>query len=252
MILITNDDGIYSPGIHALWEALKSIGHTIVVVAPSSQKSATSHSITISKPIRIKEVKIANGFSGFSVSGTPADCTKIALKSILNEKPKVLISGINLGANVGNNILYSGTVSSAMEGTMQGIPSIAISLNSFMTDRFELSKILARDIVNFVLENNLPKGTMLNVNVPDIVREKFLGIRVTKQGNQFFNDDFDQRTDPRGQAYYWMKGEIEDNDRELIFDGRAILDGYASVTPISYNMTNESYIPDLEEKLLGE
>ena len=247
MILITNDDGIYSPGIRALWEALNSFGD-IIVVAPSSQKSASSHAITISKPLRVRHVKEVDGFCGFSVSGTPADCSKIAIKQILSEKPKVLISGINSGANVGNNIIYSGTVSAALEGTMLGVPSIAISLDSFKNDRFELAKKLARDVVSFVLKNNLPKGTMLNVNVPNIAPENFLGTRITKQGNQFFNDDFDQRIDPRGQTYYWMKGKIEDNDEDLVYDGRAISDGYASITPIGFNMTDESYIYDLKEK----
>ncbi len=247
MILITNDDGIYSPGIRALWEALNSFGD-IIAVAPSSQKSAISHAITIFQPLRVRQVKDVDGFCGYSVSGTPADCSKIAIKHILSKKPKVLISGINLGANVGNNIIYSGTVSAALEGTMLGIPSIAISLDSFKNDRFELSKKLARDVVSFVLKNNLPKGTMLNVNVPNIDPENFLGTRITKQGNQFFNDDFDQRIDPRGQTYYWMKGKIEDNDEDLVFDGKAISDGYASITPIGFNMTDESYMHDLKEK----
>ena len=247
MILITNDDGIYSPGIRALWEALNSFGD-IIAVAPSSQKSAISHAITIFQPLRVRQVKDVDGFCGYSVSGTPADCSKIAIKHILSKKPKVLISGINLGANVGNNIIYSGTVSAALEGTLLGIPSIAISLDSFKNDRFELSKKLARDVVSFVLKNNLPKGTMLNVNVPNIDPENFLGTRITKQGNQFFNDDFDQRIDPRGQTYYWMKGKIEDNDEDLVFDGKAISDGYASITPIGFNMTNESYMHDLKGK----
>lgn len=247
MILITNDDGIYSPGIQALWDALNSFGDTIVI-APSSQKSATSHAITISKPIRVRKVKKVNGFNGFSVSGTPADCTKIAINSILNQKPAVLISGINLGANVGNNIIYSGTVSAALEGAMLGIPSIAISLDSFQADRFELSKKIAIEVVDFVLKNNLPKGTMLNVNIPDIEPENFLGTRITKQGNQFFNDDYEKRLDPRGKEYYWIKGEIEDNDKDPVFDGRAISDGYVSITPLGFNMTEESYISDLKDK----
>ncbi len=247
MILITNDDGIHSPGIQALWDALKSFGE-IIVVAPKSQKSAVSHAITISEPLRVKKIDKINGFSGFSVSGTPADCTKIAVKSILNEKPKVLISGINLGANVGNNIFYSGTVSAALEGTMLGIPSIAISLDSFETDSFDLSKKIAKKVVEFVLKNSLPIGTMLNVNVPNITLKKFSGIKITKQGKQFFNDDFDQRFDPRGQIYYWMKGEIVDNDQDTIFDGRAISDGYASITPLRFDITDESYISDLKEK----
>ena len=247
MILITNDDGIFSPGIEALWEALNSFGET-VVVAPSSQKSAISHAITISRPLRIKKIKKNNGFRGFSVSGTPADCTKIAIKSILTERPDILISGINLGSNLGNNIIYSGTVSAAMEGTILGIPSIAISLDSLDTDRFELSKKVAKQVVNYVLKNKLPKGIMLNVNVPYIDPKKFLGSKITKQGNQFFNDNFDKRVNPRGENYYWMKGEIIDNDKDLVFDGFAVKNGYASITPLGFKLTEESYLLHLRER----
>ena len=164
-ILISNDDGIFAPGIYALWQAMSEIGETIVV-APNTEKSAVGHAITISDPIRIEEVTRSNGFKGYAVNGTPADSVKIAVKSIMKEKPDIIISGINAGANVGQSLLYSGTISAASEGTLLGIPSIAISLDALRDMDFSTSKVVAKKIVNKVLEYGLPNETLLNVNIP--------------------------------------------------------------------------------------
>jgi 5'-nucleotidase len=249
-ILITNDDGIFAPGIYALWEAMQEVGQT-TVVAPDTEKSAVGHAITLSDPLRVEGIHRTGGFEGFAVSGTPADCAKIAIRSLMDKKPDVLISGINRGANLGNNIIYSGTVSAATEGTMLGIPSVAISINSFNSDEFRGAKETAIKVVHYLTNNTLPSGTLLNVNVPYCPPEEIKGIKVTRQGNQYFQDDFDQRKDPRGRTYYWMKGKIVDDDQELYYDSKAVCDGYVSITPIHFQMTNESYFTKLEEIIDG-
>ena len=250
-ILITNDDGIFSPGIYALWEAMQEIGETNVI-APYTEQSSVSHAITLSDPLRVKGIKRSGGFKGLAISGTPADCAKIAIRSLMDEKPDVLISGINRGANLGNNIIYSGTVSAATEGTILGIPSIAISLNSFHHDKFCGAKEIAIKVVHYIMNNTLPIGTLLNVNVPYCLPEEIKGIRVTRQGHQYFQDEFEQRKDPHGRNYYWMKGKIVDDDQEFYYDSKAVRDGYVSITPIHFQMTDESYFTKLEEIFSSE
>ena len=250
-ILITNDDGISSKGIYALWEAMEEIGETYIV-APISEQSASSHSITLSHPIRVESVERSNGFKGWAVSGTPADCTKIAIRSLMEKRPNVLISGINRGANLGNNIIYSGTVSAATEGSILGIPSIAISLASYKTDKYETVKIIAKQIVEYVMKNSLPKMTLLNVNVPYCNIDDIKGIKITRQGSQYFVDEFEERIDPRNRNYYWIKGKMIDDDQSLDFDGKAIKDNYVSVTPIHFNLTDETYLEELRKDFSHE
>jgi 5'-nucleotidase len=229
---------------------MQEVGQT-TVVAPDTEQSAVGHAITLSDPLRVEGIHRTGGFEGFAVSGTPADCAKIAIRSLMDKKPDVLISGINRGANLGNNIIYSGTVSAATEGTMLGIPSVAISINSFNSDEFRGAKETAIKVVHYLTNNTLPSGTLLNVNVPYCPPEEIKGIKVTRQGNQYFQDDFDQRKDPRGRTYYWMKGKIVDDDQELYYDSKAVCDGYVSITPIHFQMTNESYFTKLEEIIDG-
>ena len=250
-ILITNDDGIFSSGIYALWEAISEIGEP-TVVAPNMEQSAVGHAITLTDPLRVVPAKRSGGFKGWAVSGTPADCAKIAIKSILNEKPDLLISGINLGANVGTNIIYSGTVSAATEGTILGIPSIAISRDGFKSNDWRGAQETAIKLAKYVLKHGVPKGTLLNVNVPDCPPDKIKGIRITSQGTQYFKDDFEERIDPRRRSYYWMKGEIIDNDESLDFDGKAISEKFVSVTPIHFKVTNESYLRELKDQFIDE
>ena len=250
-ILITNDDGIYSPGIQALSEAISEIGE-ITIVAPNIEQSAKSHSITLSNPIKIRFIKLNNGINGWAVDGTPVDCTKIAIKSILNHKPDLIISGINQGANLGRNMIYSGTISAAYEGAILGIPSMAISLASYRIDNFIGSKFVAQKIARHLLKYGIPKGTMLNVNVPYTDLKNIRGNLITRQGNQYFIDDFEKRVDPRKQTYYWMKGKIVDHDSSLEYDGKAVAEGYVSITPINFNITNESYMNELNRQFLDE
>ncbi len=250
-ILITNDDGIYAPGIFALWEAMDALGD-VVVVAPDTEKSAVGHAITISDPIRIQEITRREGFKGYAVKGTPADCVKIAVQGILDSPPDIVISGINAGANVGNNIIYSGTVSAATEGTMLKIPSIAISLDAVRGGNYEPAKTVAQRVVHQVLDRGLPEGVLLNVNVPNIPITDIQGIKITKQGNIFFKDWFEGREDPRGHQYYWMTGKIVDPDSDENCDGVALSQGYVSITPIHYQLTCESFLEPLEQWTFDE
>ena len=243
-ILVTNDDGIFAPGIYALWEAMQEIGD-VTIVAPDTEKSAVGHAITITDPIRVEQIHRKNGFEGFAVKGTPADCVKIAGRSLMKTPPDIVVSGINSGANVGSNIIYSGTVSAATEGTILGIPSIAISLNSIRGGDMTASQKVAQIVTKKVLKNGLPAGILLNVNIPNIPEESIKGYRLTKQGKLVFKDQFEKREDPRGKFYYWMKGEII-NDTNSETDGYAIQNDYISITPIHYQLTEESFLKTLK------
>ncbi len=244
-ILVTNDDGIYTDGIYWLWEAVKDFGNALVV-APDTEKSAVGHAITITNPLRTKYVNRRGGFSGYAVNGTPADCVKIAVRSILKSPPDLVVSGINYGANVGTNVIYSGTVSAATEGTFLGIPSVAVSIDSHHPEDFKPATDITQNTLNKVLEFGLPEGTLLNVNVPDIPGAMIKGTRITTQGNAYFKDRFEKREDPRGNIYYWMTGESIDPDSSGNTDNWALKDGYISVTPIHYKLTNETFMSDLE------
>tara|TARA_B110000014_G_scaffold255374_1_gene237129 strand:+ start:989 stop:1756 length:768 start_codon:yes stop_codon:yes gene_type:complete len=244
-ILLTNDDGIYSKGIYALWEAMNEIGE-VTVLAPNTEKSAVGHAVTISDPLRIEPYSRHENFKGYAVNGTPADCVKIAIGSFLDKVPNIIVSGINAGSNMGTNILYSGTVSAAAEGTMLGVPSIAFSLNTFNTDNYELSKEVAIKMTKSVLDHGLPNGTLLNVNIPKCEISECQGYKITSQGDEYFLDDLQKREDPRGRIYYWMSGKIVNNDTSNEQDGYAIANNWVSVTPIQYKLTDHKFIDDLK------
>ena len=245
-ILITNDDGILSKGIYALWEAMNDIGETFIA-APSSEQSASSHSLTLSSPLRVEILERKNGFKGWSINGTPVDCVKIAIRSLMKKSPDILVSGVNHGANLGNNIIYSGTVSAATEGMIMGVPSIAISLASYETDNYDVVKKYAKNIVTNVLDHGLPQDTLLNVNVPYCKSKEIRGLKITSQGNQYFIDEYEKRIDPRNSEYYWIKGQMIDEDQSIDYDGKAIQENYVSVTPIHFKLTNELYKKDLKK-----
>ena len=242
-ILVTNDDGIFAPGIFALWEVMKEIGN-VTVVAPDTEKSAVGHAITLSDPIRVEKVRRKDGFEGFAVKGTPADCVKIAGRSLLEIPPDIVVSGINSGANIGSDVIYSGTVSAATEGTILGIPSVAFSLNAMKGGEMSGVKKVAHNVVNKVLKNGLPAGTLLNVNVPNLPENQLKGYKITKQGNSVFRDQFEKREDPRGKTYYWMSGRVVvDTDTES--DSFALQNGFVSITPLHYQLTQNSYLDTL-------
>lgn len=252
-ILISNDDGVMAEGIKALVTEL-SKEHEVYVVAPDRERSAAGHSLTLHTPIRVEELDSRFGAKRIWVtSGTPGDCVKIGINAILaeDEKPDLVISGINHGPNLGSDILYSGTVSCAMEGAMMGYPSIAVSLAS-MSSEPALFQNVAKFMLEFVrkIENyKFPPKTILNVNVPGLMSEDLAGIAITKLGGKMFTDEYDKRVDPRGKVYYWMAGELIkhcDNDDS---DLNALRWNKVSVTPITFEMTLESVRPELEELL---
>ena len=245
-ILITNDDGITSKGIIALAARFKEMGD-VVVVAPNKQMSATSHSITTVSPIRVQKFDMDNNFFGYSVTGTPADCVKLAINSLLKSKPDIILSGINHGRNTGINIMYSGTVAGAAEGHLLGIPSFAISLSSHNEElECDTAADYAFKIVSEVLKNNDTKGLFLNINIPATESSKIKGIKIVRSSNSYWEDEFDKRIDPFGRPYYWFNGSyIYDTNDENIDD--VVLDnGYVAVTPLQFSFTNLNQLEDFK------
>lgn len=239
LILISNDDGIEADGIKALTKEIRKFAE-VFVAAPNTQQSAVGHSITMANPIRAKKVLMFHDFHGYAVEGTPADSVKIAVHTLLKErKVDLLISGINQGANTAINIIYSGTVSAATEGTILGIPSIAMSLTSYTYPDFSLSAKFAARLAKIVLKNGLPKGTLLNVNVP--ATKKVKGALITKQGKSSWEDTYEIRLDPANRQYYWLTGSMLKIDKSREFDVKAVDDGYISVTPIHYDLTDYDF-----------
>jgi len=238
LIFITNDDGIYSKGIYALQQAIAKLGRTIVV-APETEKSAVGHAITLSDPIRIREIDRGNGFFGTAVDGTPADCVKLGLRALLSKPPDVVLSGINKGANVGMSILYSGTVSAATEGVILGVPSLAISLDGWVDIDYGYAAKIAQWFTTLVLNHGLPPGVALNINVPNVPEQKINGIRLTKQGKSYYEEEFERREDPKQRTYYWMNGKLAGSTDDPDFDDMALREKYVSVTPLHYNLTDE-------------
>jgi 5'-nucleotidase len=241
-ILISNDDGIQSDGLKVLRNALED-QHELFIVAPDRERSATGHKITVYRPLRVRECDYQGTKTvGWEVDGTPADCIKLALEALMPEPPDLLISGINSGPNLGTDVLYSGTVSAAIEGLINGIPSIAISLTSHRNHDFSYSGKLARDIVA-IFSDELSPRTLLNINIPP---GEPRGIKVTKLGNRRYVNIFDKRTDPRGRIYFWMGGEpfdLDEDDPET--DIWAVREGYISITPIHYDLTDYGYMEKL-------
>jgi len=244
-ILLTNDDGIYAEGIRALYGALKDIGD-VTVVAPDAERSAVGHAITLSDPLRVKKVNRGGKFFGYATTGTPADCVKLAIRAIMKKKPDLVISGINLGVNVGFSVLYSGTVSGATEGAILGIPSFAISLATFKNPDFSFTAEYARKLAKIVLKNSLPRGTLLNVNIPAIAKKNIKGVKITCQSKAAYEERFDKREDPRKHTYYWLTGEVIEVDKRNDADTQAIRNHYVSVSPIHCDMTNYDFMDDLK------
>ena len=247
VILISNDDGIYSPGIYALYRAISRIGKPIVV-APDSEKSAVGHAITISDPLRVYEVERYGETFGWAVNGTPADCVKLAIKAIMDSPPDLVVSGINHGSNTGINVIYSGTVSAATEGIIMGVPSVAFSMTSFSRKvDFAVSESIVERVVKQVLENGLPKDILLNVNIPPVTADELKGIRITRQGKGRFEEAFEKRVDPMNRTYYWLGGTRLMLDSEADIDEVAVMNQYVSVTPLHIDLTHQDSIPDLKK-----
>ncbi|MFA5511201.1 MAG: 5'/3'-nucleotidase SurE [Candidatus Kapaibacterium sp.] len=241
LILITNDDGINSPGIESLKNALTPLGE-VVIVAPESQKSAVSSALTINKPLRVIPYKKNGNLFGYSVNGTPVDCVKIAISTLLDRKPDLVVSGINHGRNTSINVLYSGTVAGAAEGLIAGINSIAVShashnIESNLDGAEIFTHILARKLLNV---SNKQK-VLLNVNVPDLPSMKIKGVRLTKLSSSRWADKYEKRQDPFGNEYFWFAGEFITADNTPDTDDSAVNDGYISVSSVNFNMYDDSF-----------
>lgn len=242
-ILLSNDDGIYAPGIEALYTAASTFGN-VTVVAPDGERSAAGHGITISDPIKVKEIETTL-FKGYATSGTPADCIKIACGGLLNEMPDLIISGINLGANTGISVAYSGTVSAAAEGAVQGVPSIAFSLATFTNPQWETATKMAKEFLVRYLKSDRewPSDTLLNVNIPNIAEPR--GFKAVHTAKSRFEQLFHKRHDPRGNIYFWLDGDMINLETRPNNDLQAVEDGYVAVAPVAFAATRSDQLPDL-------
>lgn len=237
-ILVCNDDGITAPGLHALVDVAREFG-TVTVVAPDSPQSGMGHAITIGKPLRLHEEKWEHpDVQAWACSGTPVDCVKLATGEIMDKKPDLLVSGINHGSNFSISVVYSGTISAAMEGAIEGIPSIGFSLCDFRYDAdFGPSQVYARKMIAKALENQMPDATLLSVNIPKMSLEEIKGMKVVRQAIGRFDEKFDKRIDPNGRPYYWLTGAYVDQDGGEDSDTWALRNGYVSVCPVQFDLT---------------
>lgn len=252
-ILLTNDDGIYADGISTLYLRLREYGHEVVVVAPASERSAVGHAITTSDPLKVSSVEIPGRIAGYAVQGTPADCVKLAINALLETKPDFVISGINHGANTGNHLIYSGTVSAATEATMFDIPSFAISLDVSKRkkpphDFSYAANFAARLCATITQSGGLPTGTLLNVNVPGIPDHEIKGVKVARQARFNQTDEYEKRADPYGRLYYWLTLEniILAEPSDSAVDYCALKEGYVALTPIQYVLTDYAMLERLQ------
>ena len=237
-ILITNDDGITSPGIRALVDAVRGLGQ-VIVVAPDSPQSGMGHAITIGDPLRLDKVDMFEGIDSWQCSGTPADCVKLARDKILHAKPDLCLSGINHGANHSINVIYSGTMSAAMEAAIEGVPSIGFSSLDYRFDAdFTVAKTVVHDLASRMLGKPLPAHILLNVNIPVCTPETFNGMKTCRQAYARWAEEFDHRKDPRGKDYYWMTGKFINMDTGAGTDVEALKEGYASIVPIRIDFTD--------------
>jgi 5'-nucleotidase len=235
-LLLTNDDSIYAAGLAELWSALKEIAD-ITVVAPDRERSATGHGITVDRPLRAEHLSLFDG-QAWAVDGTPADCVKLAVNCLLEEKPDLVIAGINRGPNLAIDVLYSGTVSGALEGIIMGIPALAVSVTDYEHPDYRYAALFTKMLIPKVLHSSICKDTLLNVNVPSLPAGEIEGLQVTRLGSRRYLNSFDVRTDPRGRKYYWLGGDILDVENEADTDVAAVGKKMVSITPIHVDLTN--------------
>ncbi len=248
IILITNDDGVTAPGIRNLIEAVKGLG-TIVVVAPDKPQSAMGHAITIGTPLRLHKLDMFDDVETWQCSGTPVDCVKLAVDKVLHRKPDLCLSGINHGANHSINVIYSGTMSAAVEAAIESIPSVGFSLMDYSIEAdFSGAKIYVRKIVEKMLSSKQDKHTVLNVNIPAIAPEFIKGIKICRQAYAKYEEDFIERNDPHGRMYYWLTGKFVNFDKGKDTDVWALKNNYVSVVPVQFDLTNYHLKTKLEKK----
>lgn len=257
-LLISNDDGVFAVGIRTLADTLAEAGHDVTVVCPDRERSATGHGLTLHDPIRAEVVTsiFHPTVKAWSCSGTPSDCVKLALGALLDKPPDFVLSGINHGSNLGTDVLYSGTVSAAMEGVIEGIPGIAFSLTSFASKDFQPAAKFATILMAKLAKQPLAQLMLLNINVPPVKWEEIAGVAITRQGIRRYFDTFQKRVDPRGKTYYWLAGEaveeVEQPDNphlpsHIETDVHAIRKNYITVTPLQYNLTSAAGVHSLQD-----
>lgn len=256
-LLISNDDGILALGVRTLADTLAEAGHRVTVVCPDRERSATGHGLTLHQPIRaqIVESVFRPDVTAWSCSGTPSDCVKFALSAVLDPRPDFVLSGINHGSNLGTDVLYSGTVSAAMEGAIEGIPSIAVSLTSFTSREFSTAANFAQKLLAQLTENPLPAAILLNVNVPPVEPSAIAGTIIVRQGLRRYIEQFEKRLDPRGKSYYWLAGEVVEEiaqpkhphlRRDIPTDVQAIRENYITITPLQHDLTDVCHFEKLQ------
>ncbi len=237
-ILVTNDDGVYSYGLKALAREMRKIGN-VFIVAPVSEKSATGHSLTLHRPLRVRRI---GRDQTYAVNGTPTDCVNLALNGLLKVRPQIVVSGINIGANLADDITYSGTVAAAMEATLQGVPALAVSIAGRSKLYFTSAREIALKLVKKIIKTPLPQNVLLNINVPNIAGNKIKGYRFTRQGKRQYGDSIIEKVDPRGEKYYWIGGDILGDKPIENSDIEAVSEGYISITPIQLDLTAYSFL----------
>jgi 5'-nucleotidase len=249
-ILVTNDDGVQAPGLLALAQQMRKLGK-VTVFAPDRNWSASGHVKTMDRPLRVRETTLADGTTAFTSDGAPSDCVALALLGLVEDKVDLVTSGINPNANLGHDVTYSGTVTAAMEAVIDGIPGIAISLDSPENNKnhldYSTAALVARRVAKRVIIDGLPKGVILNVNVPYLPEADLKGIMVTRQGLRLYRDELDRRFDPRGRPYYWIGGQAPTGVDEPGTDFGALRAGYVSVTPLQLDLTHHKMMDEMKK-----
>lgn len=251
--LLTNDDGIYAKGLSALYQELSKDADCLIV-APEIEQSAVGHAITIFRPLMVRQARKNGHFLGYAVAGTPADCVKIGIRKLSDQPVDLVVSGINRGANVGINVIYSGTVSAATEGGIMGVPSMAISLDSFDSDAdFSFAAKFAGKMAAFLLKDQSLKNIPLNINIPAIPEDRIKGVAVVRQGRARLIENYERRVDPRENIYYWLTGEMQLSDQEdLDSDASSLKKGMITITPVYYDLTRYDVLAALKSRIKSE
>ncbi len=245
-LLLTNDDGIYAPGLEALYRHLAP-ENDVVVIAPDREQSAVGHAITLNEPLRVQKLTIPNAFEGYAVSGTPADCIKMGVLEILKTKPDVVISGINPGANVGVNINYSGTVAAAKEAALYGITAMAVSIHSRQVDSYDAAAAFIANLASDIHARGLPLGTFLNINIPNRPLAEIAGVQFSRLDMDFFPEYIDKRIDPRQRTYYWQGCDSLPQGKSIDIDGSALCKDFISITPIKCDQTDYHVLQAMQD-----
>lgn len=249
-ILVVNDDGINAKGIRTL-AAMLAKNHDVTVVAPTLNQSATSHSVTLNRPLRVTKItpKGLDGINCYMIDGSPVDCTKIGMSQVIEGDVDLVVSGINHGHNLGSDMLYSGTVAAALDAVLMGFKALAVSVDSYAPEHFDSVAKVACGLIDGGLLDDQPKGTLYNLNVPDLPFEDIKGVRATRQGKTVYEDAIEVRVDPRGNKYFWIAGKLQENKDIDDTDVSQVKQGYASVTPVKYDLTAHDQMEKLSCKI---